>query len=119
MVCRLSLTDVGGGAPRRHPSEVALARVLTGAFARNAAAAKPQFRVTYAGPSGPAFVILGGWLVWTRTARVVSGHTLKHVVAAGATWFVLDMLKKRGRAPLPLTDALAHAEDGGPPPSYP
>jgi hypothetical protein len=50
--------------------------------------------------------------VWEATTRTVSGHTLKHVVAALATWFVLDMLKKRGRAPLALDEAIAaHAED--------
>jgi hypothetical protein len=50
--------------------------------------------------------------VWEMTLRIVSGHTLKHVVAAFATWLVLDMLKKRGRAPLDLEEVLAaHAGD--------
>ena len=50
--------------------------------------------------------------VWESTSATVSGHSLKHVVAALAIWFVLDMLKKRGRAPLPFAEALeAHAED--------
>jgi hypothetical protein len=43
--------------------------------------------------------------VWELTSRIVSGHALKHVVAALATWFVLDMLEKRGRAPLRLDEA--------------
>lgn len=49
--------------------------------------------------------------VYALTSHVVSGHSLKHVVAALATWFVLDMLKKRGRAILPLHEALIAAED--------
>ena len=50
--------------------------------------------------------------VFDATQHMVSGHSLKHVVAAIATWFVLDMLKKRGRAPLPFAESLlAHAED--------
>lgn len=58
--------------------------------------------------------------VWEASSRVVSGHTLKHVVAAIATWFVLDMLKKRGRAPVSLSQALAASDDdpSGPPPSF-
>jgi hypothetical protein len=44
--------------------------------------------------------------VWELTSRTVSGHSLKHLVAALASWFVLDMLKKRGRAPLPFDEAL-------------
>ncbi|MBX3203628.1 MAG: hypothetical protein KF764_01105 [Labilithrix sp.] len=50
--------------------------------------------------------------IWEATSHNVGGHALKHVAAALAIWFVLDMLKKRGRAPLPLAEALAaHAED--------
>jgi hypothetical protein len=50
--------------------------------------------------------------VWKATSQAVSGHSLKHIVAACATWLVLDMLKKRGRAPIPFHEALAaHAED--------
>ncbi len=50
--------------------------------------------------------------VYEATSRVVSGHSLKHFAAALATYLVLDMLKKRGRAPLPFTQALAaEAED--------
>ena len=50
--------------------------------------------------------------VWELTSQTVSGHSLKHVAAALATWFVLDMLKKRGRAIVPFDEALAaHAED--------
>ena len=45
------------------------------------------------------------------TQRVVSGHSVKHLVAALATWFVLDMLRKRGRARLPLDDAMAEHAD--------
>jgi hypothetical protein len=58
-------------------------------------------------------------LVWDQTQHAVSGHTLKHVVAAFACWLVLDMLKKRGRAKPAISDILsAHAEfDAGPPSS--
>jgi hypothetical protein len=51
--------------------------------------------------------------IWEATSQGVSGHSLKHVVAALATWFVLDMLKNRGRPPLPFEEALsaAHTED--------
>lgn len=50
--------------------------------------------------------------IWEATSRTVGGHALKHVVAALAIGLVLDMLKKRGRAPLRLEEALAaHAED--------
>ena len=50
--------------------------------------------------------------VWALTSRTVSGHTLKHLCAALATWLVLDMLKKRGRAIVPFEEVLAaHAED--------
>lgn len=45
--------------------------------------------------------------VWNATGQVVSGHTLKHLVAALATYLVLDMLKKRGRPALSLDEALA------------
>lgn len=38
--------------------------------------------------------------VWKATAGAVSGHALKHVVAAAATAFVLDMVAKR--RPLPV-----------------
>ncbi|MBX3231275.1 MAG: hypothetical protein KIT84_10060 [Labilithrix sp.] len=49
--------------------------------------------------------------VWEVSGHVVGGHTLKHLVAAVATYLVLDMLKKRGR-PLPsLTAALAASVD--------
>jgi hypothetical protein len=48
-------------------------------------------------------------LIWTTTTQVVSGHTAKHLVAALATYLVLDMLKKRGRAALPLDEQLAAA----------
>ena len=41
--------------------------------------------------------------VWELTSGIVSGHALKHVVAAAATWFVLDMLRKRGRAASSVT----------------
>lgn len=37
-------------------------------------------------------------LVWEQTKHVVSGHAIKHVIAALATWLVLDMLKRRGLA---------------------
>ncbi|MBX3199532.1 MAG: hypothetical protein KF894_15465 [Labilithrix sp.] len=50
--------------------------------------------------------------IWEATSRIVGGHALKHVVAALGIWLVLDMLKKRGRAPLRLEEALAvHADD--------
>jgi hypothetical protein len=49
--------------------------------------------------------------VWKATSGAVSGHSLKHVVAALATWLVLDMLKKRGRAALPLAEAMAAQDD--------
>jgi hypothetical protein len=45
--------------------------------------------------------------IWDLTAHTVSGHALKHLVAAIAILFVLDMLRKRGRA----TIRAAHAED--------
>lgn len=44
--------------------------------------------------------------VFALTHHVVSGHSLKHVVAAGAPWLVLDMLKKRGHAAPPLDEVL-------------
>jgi hypothetical protein len=50
--------------------------------------------------------------IWRATSQAVSGHTLKHVVAAMAAWFVLDMLKKRGRAPLSIHEALAEDDAG-------
>lgn len=50
--------------------------------------------------------------VWELTSRAVGGHALKHVVAAFASWLILDMLKKRGRAIVPFDEVLsAHAED--------
>jgi len=36
--------------------------------------------------------------VFVATQAMVSGHTIKHLLAALATWCVLDMLKKRGLA---------------------
>ena len=47
--------------------------------------------------------------VWDFSAHTVSGHTLKHLVAALATYLVLDMLKKRGRPRTALSDAMAEA----------
>lgn len=47
--------------------------------------------------------------VWELTGHVVSGHTVKHVVAAIATYLVLDMLKKRGRPRPKLVEAMAEA----------
>lgn len=44
--------------------------------------------------------------VWNATGQVVSGHTLKHLVAAVSTYLVLDMLKKRGRPAPSLNEAL-------------
>lgn len=57
--------------------------------------------------------------VFDATSRVVSGHTLKHVVAAIATYLVLDNLKKRGRPKLAINDALAAEAGELPPPSVP
>jgi hypothetical protein len=54
--------------------------------------------------------------VWELTGRIVSGHTLKHLVAALAPWFVLDMLKKRGRPAVPLAEAMLRLDDETPPP---
>jgi hypothetical protein len=58
--------------------------------------------------------------LWELTSRTVSGHSLKHVVAAVAAWFVLDMLKKRGRA-APAIEDLLRVDSGShgihPPPS--
>jgi hypothetical protein len=45
--------------------------------------------------------------VWNLTQHTVSGHTLKHLVAAIACWLVLDMLKNRGRAKVPIEDLLS------------
>ena len=36
--------------------------------------------------------------IWELTRHVVSGHAMMHLLAALATWLVVDMLKKRGRA---------------------
>lgn len=47
--------------------------------------------------------------IWEASGRVVSGHSLKHVVAALATYLVLDMLKKRGRPQTTLSKAMAAA----------
>jgi hypothetical protein len=52
--------------------------------------------------------------VWDATSHTVSGHTLKHLVAALATWLVLDMLKKRGRPKMALNEALAAQADDPP-----
>ncbi|HVH41173.1 MAG TPA: hypothetical protein VM925_02485 [Labilithrix sp.] len=50
--------------------------------------------------------------VWESTSATVSGHSLKHLASAFAAWLLLDMLKKRGMAPIPFEEALAaHAED--------
>ena len=50
--------------------------------------------------------------VWEITRHVVSGHSVKHVLAALATWLVVDMLKKRGRAIPRIEDMIAaQAED--------
>lgn len=50
--------------------------------------------------------------IWDLTGHTLSGHPLKHLAAAVATYLVLDMLRKRGRPPVPFQDALAeHAED--------
>lgn len=50
--------------------------------------------------------------IWEVTRHVVSGHSVKHVLAALSTWLVVDMLKKRGRAALPIDDVIAaQAED--------
>lgn len=54
--------------------------------------------------------------IWELTGHVVSGHSLKHLVAALATYLVLDMLKKRGRPALPLAAALAASMDDDDPP---
>lgn len=50
--------------------------------------------------------------VWEASGHVVSGHSLKHVVAAFATLLVLDMLKKRGRPRTALSEAMAAAMAG-------
>lgn len=47
--------------------------------------------------------------VWEATGHTVSGHSIKHVVAALATYLVLDMLKKRGRPQTTLSKAMAAA----------
>jgi hypothetical protein len=49
--------------------------------------------------------------IWDLTSCTVSGHTLKHLVAALAVFLVLDMLKKRGRALTPVEEMIA-AEAG-------
>lgn len=49
--------------------------------------------------------------VWEATGRAVSGHSIKHVVAAIATYLVLDMLKKRGRPMAKLDQLLANVDD--------
>lgn len=59
--------------------------------------------------------------IWSLASRTVSGHTLKHLVAALAAWLVLDMLKKRGRALTPLQEMIAAGADDDPaepPPSF-
>lgn len=58
--------------------------------------------------------------IWELTSCTVSGHSLKHLLAASAAWFVLDMLKKRGRALVTLHDRLSASGDddlSGPPSS--
>jgi hypothetical protein len=45
--------------------------------------------------------------IWDALGHTISGHTLKHLIAAVATFLVLDMLKKRGRPVTPLSDVLA------------
>lgn len=54
--------------------------------------------------------------VWDLTGHLVSGHSIKHVVASVATYLVLDMLAKRGRPRTALSDAMAAAaaDDDGP-----
>ena len=50
--------------------------------------------------------------IWDLTRHLVSGHSMKHLLAALSTWLVLDMLRKRGRAALPIDPMIAaHAED--------
>ena len=46
---------------------------------------------TYAAAKGPE--LLDGWIL--STTRVVSGHTLKHLLAALAGYWVLRMLRHR------------------------
>lgn len=50
--------------------------------------------------------------VFAALGGVVSGHALKHVVAALATWLILDMLKKRGRPRLGVNERIAQAAGG-------
>lgn len=52
--------------------------------------------------------------IWKLTASTVSGHTLKHLVAALAVFLVLDMLKKRGRALTPIEEMIAAEADDDP-----
>jgi hypothetical protein len=55
--------------------------------------------------------------IWALTQHQVSGHTLKHILAAFATYFVLDMLKKRGRAALSVSQSIAVVAGLDPPSS--
>jgi hypothetical protein len=56
--------------------------------------------------------------VWELTGGQVSGHSIKHVVAAIASFLVLDMLRKRGRAQLSINEMLAPSGNFDlPPPS--
>jgi hypothetical protein len=52
--------------------------------------------------------------IWNLTAFTVSGHTLKHLVAAFAAFLVVDMLKKRGRALPPIEEMVAAEADDDP-----
>jgi hypothetical protein len=56
--------------------------------------------------------------IWKATGQAISGHTIKHVLAAIAAWLVRDMLKKRGRPAPSLTEALAVGESDDVPPSF-
>lgn len=47
--------------------------------------------------------------LWEISGHSVGGHAIKHVVAAVATYLVLDMLKKRGRPRTALSEAMAAA----------
>lgn len=45
--------------------------------------------------------------IYLGTDGLLSGHPLKHVLAAGATWWILDMLQKRRPRTSPATDLAA------------
>ncbi|HSF03823.1 MAG TPA: hypothetical protein VLA62_12465, partial [Solirubrobacterales bacterium] len=54
---------------------------------------------------GLAKVLELGDAVLLRLGHLVSGHTLKHLSAAAATWWVLRMLAKRTPASEPVSSA--------------